>query len=53
MSALAQKTQKEITAWLCEVSAKEVAFKQRDKADVFRFTRDAFMVNWELPLPAG
>jgi hypothetical protein len=31
MSALAQKIPKEMTAWLCEVSAKEVAFKQRDK----------------------
>lgn len=52
-SVFTQKIPKEMTAWLCEVSANEVAFKQRDKADVFRFTRDAFMVNGELPLPTG
>lgn len=31
----------------------EVAFKQRDKVDVFRFKLDTFLVNGKLPLPAG
>jgi hypothetical protein len=42
-----------MTAWLCEVSANEVAFKQRDKAEVVRFGFESFIENGELPLPAG
>lgn len=52
-AAFTQKNPTEMTAWLCEVSANEVAFKQRDKADVIRFGLENFMVNGELPLPAG
>ncbi|HEY0891974.1 MAG TPA: RES domain-containing protein, partial [Cellvibrio sp.] len=51
-SAFTQKSPTEMTAWLCEVSANEVAFKQRDKGDVIRFSLKNFMVNGELPLPA-
>lgn len=51
--AFTQQKPTEMTAWLCEVSANEVAFKQRDKADVMRFSLDTFLVNGELPLPAG
>lgn len=51
-SAFTQKSPTEMTAWLCEVSANEVAFKQRDKGDVIRFSLENFMVNGELPLPA-
>jgi len=47
-----QKTPTEMTAWLCEVSANEVAFKQRDKPEIIRFGLENFMVNGELPLPA-
>jgi hypothetical protein len=52
-SVFIQKRPTEITAWLCEVRANEVAFKQRDKADVIRYSLDTFLVNGELPLPAG
>jgi hypothetical protein len=52
-TAFIQKAPTEMTAWLCEVSANEVAFKQRDKAEVIRFSIEDFMVNGELPLPAG
>ena len=52
-SAFTQKRPKEMTAWLCEVSSNEVAFKQRDKAEVIRFSLDTFLVNGTLPLPAG
>jgi len=52
-AAFNQKTPTEMTAWLCEVSASKVAFKQRDKTDVTRFSLDTFLVNGELPLPVG
>lgn len=52
-SAFTQKRPKEMTAWLCEVSANEVAFKQRDRAEVIRFSLDTFLVDGTLPLPAG
>lgn len=52
-SGFTQKKPTEMTPWLCEVSANEVAFKQRDKANVIRFGLDAFLVDGDLPLPAG
>lgn len=52
-AAFTQKTPQEMTAWLCETSANEVAFKQRDKAEVIRFGLEDFTVDRVLPLPAG
>lgn len=51
-SALAQKKPMDMTQWLCELSATEVAFKQLGKKDIIRFALDNFLVNGKLPLPA-
>ena len=51
--AFAQKHPKEMTQWLCEVSASEVAFKQLGKTNVIQFGFENFAVNGVLPTPAN
>ena len=52
-AALAQKKPAEMTQWLCELSATEVAFKQVGQKDIIRFGLDRFLVNGRLPMPAA
>lgn len=51
-AALTQKKPTDMTQWLCELSATEVAFKQLGKKDILRFALENFLVNGKLPLPA-
>lgn len=51
-AALAQKKPAEMTQWLCELGATEVAFKQVGQKEIIRFALDYFLVNGRLPMPA-
>lgn len=51
--AFVQKQPKDMTQWLCEVSAHNVAFKQMDNAKVIQFTFEHFAMNGVLPTPAN
>lgn len=51
-SALAQKKPADMTQWLCELSATEVAFKQVGQKEITRFALDTFCVNDRFPMPA-
>lgn len=50
--ALRQKRPKEMSQWLCELSATEVSFKQLADAAVHRFPLQLFLYQGELPRPA-
>ena len=52
-AALTQKKPSDMTQWLCELSATEVAFKQLGKSEIIRFALDSFLVDGKLPLPAA
>jgi hypothetical protein len=47
-----QKQPVRLQAWLCELSAQEVAFKQIGSNDVSRFRQVDFLVDGEFPSPA-
>lgn len=52
LNAFAQKQPLEMSQWLCEISAREAAFKQVGNSALTRFAIDAFLVEGELPFPA-
>lgn len=52
-TALVQRKPKESSQWLCELSATEVAFKPAGNAPISRYHLTQFLVEGELPLPAG
>lgn len=52
-AALAQKKPADMTQWLCELSASEVAFKQVGQKEIIRFPLDHFLVDGRLPMPAA
>jgi len=51
--ALAQKKPREITQWLCELSANDVSFKQLGSKDIIRFPLADFLIDGQLPTPAA
>lgn len=51
--ALTQKKPSDMTQWLCELSAQEVAFKQMGNSEIIRFPLDNFLIAGDLPLPAA
>jgi len=51
--AFVQKHPTGMTQWLCEVSAKNVAFKPMDNTDVIQFAFEHFAINGVLPTPAS
>lgn len=51
--ALAQKKPSDMTQWLCELSAQDVAFKQVGNKDIIRFALNNFLVDGNLPMPAA
>lgn len=51
--ALAEKKPKNIDSWLCELSAKEVVFKQLGSKDLQVFPVEQFQMDGELPMPAA
>ncbi len=50
-AALAQKKPADMTQWLCELGATEVAFKQVGQNEIIRFPVDLFLVDGRLPMP--
>lgn len=52
-AALAQKKPADMTQWLCELGANEVAFKQMGQKEIIRFPLDNFIVDGRLPMPAA
>lgn len=50
--AFVEKKPTNLSKWLCEISANEVAFKQVGNAEVHRFSREHFVVNNIFPQPA-
>jgi hypothetical protein len=52
-AALAQKKPSDMTQWLCELGANEVAFKQVGQKEIIRFPLDHFLVDGHLPMPAA
>lgn len=51
--ALVSKKPTDMTQWLCELSAHEVAFKQVGDKHIIRFALDTFLIKGELPIPAA
>lgn len=51
--ALTQKKPSDITQWLCELSAQDVAFKQVGNKEIIRFALDNFLVDGNFPMPAA
>ncbi len=51
--ALTQTKPQDITQWLCELSATDVAFKQLGSKDIIRFALEGFLVDGRLPMPAA
>lgn len=51
-SSFCQKSPKSMTQWLCETSLQGASFKQLDVSKVIHFSRDMFLINGDLPLPA-
>lgn len=52
-TALAQKKPSDMTQWLCELGATEVAFKQVGQKGIIRFPLTHFLVDGRLPMPAA
>ncbi len=52
-AALSQKRPADMTQWLCELSASEVAFKQVGHKEIIHFPVDLFLVDGRLPMPAA
>lgn len=50
--ALAGKTPRDMRPWLCQLSAREVAFKPVGDRAVHTYPLDAFLVDGRLPMPA-
>jgi hypothetical protein len=50
--AFAQKKPLEMNQWLCEMSARDVSFKQLGNRTIYSFALDNFLVDGELPYPA-
>lgn len=51
--ALSERRPRNLTPWLCETTGDYVAFKRTQSFDVpHRFSRELFLINGELPLPA-
>jgi hypothetical protein len=50
--ALAGKAPRDMHPWLCQLSAREVAFKPAGDRAVHTYPFEAFLVNGRLPLPA-
>jgi len=51
--ALRHRRPQEMTHWLCEISATEVAFKQVGQTNVFQFVLETFLYQGKLPLPSA
>jgi hypothetical protein len=51
-SALAQRKPRESSQWLCELSAREVAFKPLLGTEIHRYSLSQFLVDGRLPRPA-
>lgn len=51
-SSFCQKVPTCMTQWFCETSLRGVSFKQLDAGNVVHFSRDSFLINGTLPLPA-
>lgn len=49
IEAMKSKKPKDITRWQCQLSAKEVSFKQVGKREVIRFPLERFLVEKKLP----
>lgn len=50
---LTRKKPSDMTQWLCELSARDVAFKQVGNKEIIRFALDDFLVAGKLPVPAA
>nr|WP_298411073.1 RES family NAD+ phosphorylase [uncultured Halomonas sp.] len=52
-SAFMHKQPNATCQWLCEIRAQEVSFKPLRQADVMSFALKSFLIDGELPMPAG